>query len=99
MNAASGFRCGNPLNSVYAAFVLKSAVGSVGIDQEDDLLDAAHGRDVGAHDFVFPAVSFCIASIHAVQLTGKEGCLAAPSSGADFHHDTLVVVGVLGQKK
>ena len=81
-----------------AGFIFQLAVDAGAFDREDDFLETAQFRRVGADDARLPArLFFNIFHVHAEEVACKEGRFVAAGTGADFHDDILVIPRVLGQ--
>ena len=65
MYPALGFRVGNPLNTVHAAFKLHLAVDLITRHLEGYLFVPPKLRHVGIHDVDLPALPLRVTGIHA----------------------------------
>ena len=87
------------LHAVHAALVLQLAVNLLAADQRDDFLSRRRRDSLTSSDFHLPALRFGVARVHAEDLGGEQRGLVAAGAGADFEHDVLLVVGILGQQQ
>jgi hypothetical protein len=98
MDAALGFGGGDALDTVDAAFIFESAVDVLAGDGEDDFLETAEIGGAGVEDFEFPALGFCVAGVHPVEISGEEGGFGAAGAGAQFEDGIAGVGGVWGDE-
>ena len=84
---------------MYAALVLELGVSALACYHEHYLLETADSILVQADNLSLPALALCIAHIHTVQLGGKQSRLVSACACADFHHNVLVIVGILWKQE
>jgi len=89
----------HPLHPVRAALVLEPAPGRVALDQERDLVEAAHVGGVGAEHLDLQPVALGVADVHLEQVLGEQVGLLSPLRPPDLDDDVLAVVGVFGQQQ
>ena len=99
MNAALRFRGRNALHAMHAAFVFQLGIDFVAGNGHDDFFQAAERRRRTFENFHFPALRFRVARVHAEKFGGEESRFVAAGSGANFHDDVLVVVGIFRQQQ
>ena len=68
-------------------------------DDRDHFLGAAAARLAEVEHLELPAAPLGVAGIHAEQVRREERGLVAAGARADFQHDVLGVVGVLGNEQ
>ncbi len=96
MDAALGFGGGDALDAVDAAFVFEAFEDVVAGDAEDDFFEATEVGGAAVHVFDFPAATFGVAGVHAVEVGGEEGGFVAAGTGANFD-DRVAGVGGVGR--
>ena len=72
---------------------------AVALQQEGDLVEAAHVGRVGAEHLELPAHAAGVALVHLEQVAGEEVGLLAALGAADLDDDVLAVVRVLRQQQ
>ena len=87
------------LHAVHAALVLQLAVDFVAADQRDHFLESADRGFAAGCDFHVPVLRFGVARVHAEDFGREQRGFVAARAGADFEHDVLFVVGILGQQQ
>ena len=91
----SGLR--HALDAVHAALELEPAPGAAALDEQHDLLEAAHAGRVAVHHLDLPLLPLRVLRVHAREVGGEEPRLVPAGAGADLDEDVLVVVGILRQ--
>src|SRR5271154_88516 len=99
VNASLGFRGGNALGAVHAAFVFELGINFVAVYGGYDFFHSAERRRGAFEHFHFPSLRFGVARIHAEKLAGEEGGFIAARAGTDFNDDALFVVGIFREQE
>src|SRR3990172_3649493 len=90
---------GHALPAVAAALELQPAPRAAPLDEEDDLLVAAHAGHVGVHDLDLPALALGVLRVHAREVGGEQRGLVAARARPDLDEDVLVVVRVAREQE
>ena len=99
VHASLRFGGGHALHAVHAALVLQLAVGAAPLDRGDDFFQAADAGLVAREHVELPALPLRVLAVHAKQLGREERRLVAARARADFEHDVLLIVRVLGDEQ
>src|SRR5262245_3776612 len=90
------FRLWNSLNSMNSRFVLKLGVNPIALDEQYSFLDSADARFRRVEHLDAPALTLCVARVHAHYLGCEQRCFIAAGSRADFEDNVLLVVWIFG---
>src|SRR5712664_3372833 len=69
------------------------------LDEEHDLLEAAHSGLVLVHELDLPLLSLGVLRVHPGEVRREEAGLVSPRARPDLHEDVPVVVGVAGNEE
>ena len=87
------------LHAVRTALVLHAAPHVVALQQERDLVEAAHVGRIRAQHLELPPHPRCVAFVHPEQVACKEVRLLATFRATDLDDDVLLVVGIRRQQQ
>src|SRR5215470_13310055 len=93
------FGGGYALYAVGTRLELQTRERALAGDAADDLAVAAMLAGVLAQHLAAEAVRFGIASVHAVQIAGEDGCLIPARSGTHLEEDTALIPWILRQQQ
>ena len=99
MYAASRLCLRHALHSVHTGLILKLRVGSLTVNHEGYLLEAAYAYLVKRSKLSLPAVLHCIACIHPVEVGCKKCRLISSDTCSYLHVNVFVVVRILRQQQ
>ena len=96
MDTPLGFRFRDTLHPVGARLELEPGIHPLTDNACDDFLVAAQFGFVRGNDFDLPALTFCIAHVHAEQAARKQRRLITTCPCTDFQKDIALIIGILG---
>ena len=97
VDAAVGFRLGNPLDAMSPHLVAQITVDRVSRYAQDDFLVAAAVRGRGIHDFNFPPLFLRVLGVHATEVRGEQGGFLSTHAGSNLEDGVLGGILVLDQ--
>src|ERR1700757_674052 len=92
------FRSGNTLHAMYATLVLQLGISAAAFDHRDDFFQSTDSRFGTRQHLYLPALSLCVAGVHAEHFGREERGFITTGSSANFEDHVALIVGILGQE-
>ena len=89
----------NTLDTMHAAFIFQTGIGSVTRDGERDLLISSQLCFIHIQKLCGPSFLLGVHGVHPKENGGKKGCLFPTCAAAYLHNHIFGIVWILGQKQ